>query len=87
MEHSICKSCGNTLTENQKQCPYCGTYNPNFKQTIKKPLFTSDYASNERSSSSAPAKKDNELNICLLIILIIVFWPAAIIYALVKLSK
>lgn len=89
-----CKSCGHVFLAHESSCPYCGSSNPNYqkpKETIRdylKPIEDA-FPSNDswKSNSSQTTQSNNEINICLLIFLVIVFWPAAIIYAVVKSKK
>lgn len=74
-----CRSCGNVYPANKDKCGYCGTVNDSPKSD----------SSNEQENGSVrfyngPIDKTpkGEVNLIVLIILIIVFWPAAIIYYL-----
>lgn len=87
MNNLECKSCGNTLKPQDSHCPYCGTSNPKYEEK-KKPLDLNVFASRSESSSKPNEKSStSEINVCVLIILVIVFWPAAVVYALVKMNK
>jgi uncharacterized membrane protein YvbJ len=83
-----CKSCGNILHNNEQKCPYCGTIVPGQKSLGGKLDDVLGISSASRSSndSSSPheSTSDSGINWVVMVILIIVFWPAAIIYALVK---
>ncbi len=96
MDHFECKSCGNTLNKKQSHCPYCGSHNPNYAKEVTYKTFSSynsndNYNSNSynntQKSSYSSSSDDDGINICILIILIIVFWPGAIIYAIIKSNK
>jgi uncharacterized membrane protein YvbJ len=83
-----CKSCGNILHNNEHKCPYCGTIVPGNKSLGGKLDDVLGLNSTSRSShdnnSHQESISDSGINWVVMIILIIVFWPAAIIYALVK---
>lgn len=85
-----CISCGNICQPEDVKCPYCGTPTPNANKdrktiTINTPPLPSI---NIQHNYSKPSSKNNsEINVCLLIFLVIIFWPAAIIYVIVKMSK
>lgn len=90
-----CKSCGYNLLENEIKCPYCGSSNPNFNQTKQKTndfikkvedVFPSNNSWQNNNTNQTETDK-KEINVCLLIFLVVVFWPAAVIYAIVKMSK
>jgi uncharacterized membrane protein YvbJ len=83
-----CKSCGNLLHNNEYKCPYCGTIVPGQKSIGSKIEDVLGFSNQTRSSHSSESQNEssseNGINWVLMIILIIVFWPAAIIYALMK---
>jgi hypothetical protein len=88
-----CPSCGNIYDQNLKRCLYCGSSNPNYGEQKKyeknffdeiKDTFNSSFNSNTDSERKRP---EDGINYVVLIVLVIVFWPAAIIYALVKMQK
>jgi len=83
-----CKSCGNLLHNNEPKCPYCGTIIPVQKSIGGKIEDVLGFSNTPRSTyTSEPmgeSTSGNGINWVLMIILIIVFWPAAIIYALIK---
>ncbi len=77
-----CKSCGGNISSNEKFCKFCGASNPNYLEESK------------QKSDNFPIKTENKIievpekmNVAVFIILLIVFWPAAIIYLLVNESK
>lgn len=85
-----CKSCGNLLHNNENRCPYCGTIVPGQKSLGGRLDDVLGFKSpSEPSSETRRPAADSEsgINWVVMIILIIVFWPAAIIYALVKSNK
>lgn len=86
-----CPSCGNLCQSEEAKCPYCGTPTPNGGKdrkvfTINTPpipgiKFEQDYSRPESE------KKHADINVCLLIFLVIIFWPAAIVYVIVKMNE
>ena len=76
-----CKGCGNHLHLEQPVCPYCGSRNPDYKEP--KTSIKVERVIEKATENVEKAK----LNVCLLIFLIIIFWPGAIIYAIVKLNQ
>lgn len=92
-----CSSCGHTFAENEKVCPYCGsTKNPNYKEKFNGTKTVNDFIGkvedvfpkNETWQSESNQKSSgSEINVCLLIFLVVIFWPAAIIYVIVKMQK
>lgn len=90
-----CKSCGHIFLESEATCPYCASRNPNFKESTKK--IADDFirrtenvfpSNDSWSGNSSNVKNDDsQINVCLMIFLVVVFWPAAIIYVIVKGNK
>jgi uncharacterized membrane protein YvbJ len=75
-----CPGCGSDLNSDQKECPYCGAKNPGYaepKPAVEKHIV--------KESVVEPAEK--KISWGVFILLIFLFWPAAIVYAIVKLSK
>jgi predicted amidophosphoribosyltransferase len=72
-----CANCGADLLNSQKTCKYCGSPNPNYVAPII-PSFTNT-SSDYHSESACKVSKTNWV---VFVILLIVFWPAAIIYAI-----
>lgn len=90
-----CKSCGYTFKASDKVCPYCGSNNPAFKDqsvvnsavsNVVKSFQGYNQNSNNNQNTNENIQK-SEFNVCIFIILIILFWPGAIIYAIIKSGK
>lgn len=84
-----CPNCGYSFSASDAKCPYCGTANPDYVAPAKPvstitPSQAKDYFS-DPMSKPAPSKK-KEPNWIIFIILLIIFWPAAIVYLLVKIA-
>lgn len=84
-----CPNCGYAFSASDAKCPYCGTANPDYVPTEKpaaaRPASpTQNYVSNP-GSKQTPAKK-KEPNWIIFIILLIICWPIAIVYLLVKIA-
>jgi len=73
-----CANCGADLLNSQKTCKYCGSPNPNYVAPIL-PTFTSGSTDYHTGATATTSK----VNWVVFVILLIVFWPAAIIYAIV----
>lgn len=87
-----CSSCGYTFTQTDKTCPYCGSSNPTYKtktETIYETFANRKSESNDNYNKSDFSNTSNSdgINMCVLIILLFVFWPAAVIYAVIKTNK
>ncbi|MDI6452830.1 hypothetical protein [Peloplasma aerotolerans] len=92
MSEHQCKSCGNILHTKQQKCQYCGTSNPIYKVEAPKQeptrLFQPIAPPTGSNTNTTTSESTNEgINVCILILLIIVFWPAAIVYAIVKMKN
>lgn len=86
-----CTSCGNIMQENEKTCKYCGSTNKNFNSrksssTINEKV-NETFSKIENNFPGANKKNSNELNGCLLATLLVLFWPAGIVYLIVKLTN
>lgn len=88
MTEQQCKSCGNPLNTRQTHCQYCGSSNPNYKSdTFKQEAHKTYEQVKQTVSQTVNQTNDDGINVCILILLIIVFWPAAIVYAIIKMKK
>lgn len=88
MNNSNCSSCGYKFKATDEVCPYCGSSNPSFKKKAEIPFFNTQPRSESTYQSNYSTESNDEgINVCILIILLFVFWPAAVIYAIVKSSK
>lgn len=67
-----CSYCGASLNENNKQCLYCGNNNPYYIQTNNSTMPNNTYN----------GKQKRDLNVAIFVLLILFFWPGAIIYYL-----
>lgn len=90
-----CQSCGNIISVKDEKCPYCGTLNTRkFTNTNTNANSSSNTSSNDNSFvdkmnfiSDKDKQQLKKVNWVVFIILLIVFWPAAIVYLFVKLSS
>ena len=82
-ERFECPGCGYSLGPNEKECKYCGTKNPNYKEPALKILQQTPPAQVQQ----APATNQKSFSVVAFILLLIFFWPGAIIYAVVKLAS
>lgn len=82
-----CPNCGAINGTNIKICKYCGTANPNYVvQPVAPHVTKADDISNAINKTTEQIKKSN-FNIVIFIILLIIFWPLAIVYLMVKIFK
>lgn len=83
-----CPNCGYDLNSSEKVCKYCGSLNSNFVPVPSKPSFNlnnyinSNNNSNSGSSNTTTTSSKSNFSCLLFGILLIFFWPAAIVYAL-----
>lgn len=87
-----CRSCGYVCHSEDLKCPYCGTptnLGLNSKKTfqINRPTNTNYSNNNNFGNNTNNSIKDHDINVCLLVFLVIAFWPAAVIYVIVKLTQ
>ena len=94
MANFECPNCGNIVPASDKCCKYCGTANPNYVAPVKSQSFLSGLSNtlnstvnkpseHSNSSSSVSNKPKKKFSVGIFILLLIIFWPAAIIYLLV----
>jgi len=76
-----CPNCGATISSDEKACKYCGSQNPFYTKTI----FPFTSSSDQKTASNQ--EKSSDVNWGIFILLLIVFWPAAIIYLVVTQNK
>lgn len=87
-----CPNCGYDWSKGEKYCKYCGTPNPTFVDTKKFSDTFSFFQSSSTNSSTDENSSENdskpkEFSAGLFILLLIICWPAAIIYAIVTNNK
>lgn len=83
-----CVECNNEYYDDQETCPFCGHTS---KAVRKETLSEEDFFHNDgqRNGRQEAPKKSNftDQDIIILVVLGIFFWPAALIYLLVKMKK
>ncbi|MCK9493558.1 MAG: hypothetical protein M0Q00_04220 [Acholeplasmataceae bacterium] len=72
-----CPNCGYQMGQHESNCKYCGTNNPSFKKESK-PNYNFTFP------SSNEAQSNNNFSWGIFILLLIVFWPVAIIYLIIN---
>ncbi len=94
-----CKSCGFQLNSRQSKCPYCGSANPNVDNSANRQQQTTSGA-NSFGYQQAPYPQQNpyqqqyrrapktqkKFSVGIFVLLLIFFWPAAIVYAVINAS-
>ncbi|MGY5139155.1 hypothetical protein ACUZ9N_00185 [Mycoplasmopsis gallinarum] len=87
-----CMGCGASLSSEIKFCEYCQRLNPLYKET--KLEYDNSTNSNKsidteitQESKIIIEKSTSKFSIGIFILLLLLFWPAAIIYLIVKLVK
>ena len=80
-----CPGCGYKYYSTTDQCcKYCGSDNPNYDERGANAAPASAPANaSSQTAYSAPQRTQSEFNGCLFAVLLILFWPGAIIYAIV----
>ena len=83
-----CNNCGKTYYNDDRYCPFCGTKSAFFNETSSEQNNNQQY-NNYQNNNYQNNRTDNKISedMIILIILLIVFWPAALIYYLVKMKK
>jgi len=74
-----CSNCGYQMGQHESNCKYCGTTNPSFKKESK-PNYNFTFP----SSSDGNETESHNFSWGIFIVLLIVFWPAAIIYIIIN---
>ncbi|MBP5092071.1 MAG: hypothetical protein J6328_05905 [Bacilli bacterium] len=91
-----CENCGYTFSGNERKCKYCGTPNPNYTQSGTNWRKVLSDVTGGGSTSTPTNASDNGINkvvtksgfnIVIFIVLLICFWPAALVYAIIKALK
>ena len=88
-----CPNCGSILDLKEPTCPYCGAPNPYYEGSApsKKPKYEPPAPRPQttvpQQNPQAPVKQPVSFSVAVFIILLIFFWPAAIIYIIVKSIK
>lgn len=89
-----CPNCGSILDLKEPICPYCGAPNPFYdgstsskKSSKPEPPAYRPTPVVEKTNYESGTKQPVSFSVALLIILFIFFWPAAIVYIIVKAIK
>lgn len=83
-----CPNCGYQFSSRDAKCPYCGTANPNYSSIFNPSKNDSSSDTNSAYKSTVTNnKKDTKFSLLLFIVLLIVFWPLAIIYLVITTVK
>ena len=82
-----CSACQNSYYDDQDTCPFCGhkTRGTTLESEPENDAFDSNLK--EESQQTNKANNLSEQDIIILVVLAIVFWPAALIFLFVKLKK
>jgi len=78
MKRCECPNCGYTMTSNDKFCPYCGTANVEYIDPNKIDLVNKSFSENKEAFD----RNKKDFSIGIFVLLLFIFWPAAIIYAI-----
>ena len=84
MKDFVCPNCGNIVVESEPECKYCGTKNPNFNGESTAVAIKENDSNGSQQASSGDKKN---FSVALFVILLIFFWPAALIYAIIASTK
>jgi len=84
-----CPNCGNIMLNEEEVCRYCGTPNSHFTGGKKRPhtLSKGDDLRIYDAPNPPAQEKKGSFNLAVFIVLLILFWPAAIIYIAVTGNK
>jgi len=91
-----CNSCGGSLTSSEQTCKYCGAPNPSYVAPTaqRRRIFARggyrsttapSYTPPRTESRSTPAAKKS-VNWFMFVLLLIFFWPAAIVYLIIRIK-
>lgn len=82
-----CSACQNSYYDDQDTCPFCG--HKTRGTTLESEPENDAFDSNLKEESQQTNKTNNlsEQDIIILVVLAIVFWPAALIFLFIKLKK
>ena len=86
MESYECPNCGYLMNENDEVCKYCGSPNPKH-ELPRESIFASSSTDDTKNKNSASNNSGKKMDALIFILLIFLFWPAAIIYAIVCAAK
>lgn len=75
-----CANCGADMLNSEKVCKYCGSPNPNYVAPILHEVVSPFLNTSSSTGTSAPKTAPAKVNWLVFVILLIFFWPAAIIY-------
>lgn len=84
-----CPNCGYVLNNSEKKCKYCGSLNQNFvavnsPAVAQRQIIQYNNQNNIPQNRNTVPQKKNNFSILIFVILLIFFWPAALIYVLLK---
>ncbi len=85
-----CEYCGGILNPNAKECKFCGAPNPKYVEPVSYNRTQTETpqaaAPMQTSGTYVQPKPKKKFSIGTFIILLIIFWPLAIVYAIVKVA-
>lgn len=81
-----CPNCGYQFSPKDATCPYCGTANPSYQGSYHENTSSLPHQP-YTSTNNKKGKKDAKFNVLIFILLLFFFWPIAIVYLVLTLSK
>lgn len=78
----ICNSCGGDIHSHEPVCKYCGAENHDYVAPARKE--SSEDSRPQPQNVNVQPVRYSGFNVGVFILLLIFFWPAAIIYAIVR---
>ena len=78
-----CPGCGYHMDPSEKECKYCGTKNPNYREPVQQRIIEPALTQTRQVVQQSSKK----MSVGIFILLLIFFWPGAIIYAIVCAAK
>ena len=88
-----CPNCGYQLNQAERVCKYCGSPNSSFVMVPQREsnrqvpsILNQNYSnqSNSNSNNSTNTTQKKDFGCLIFVLLLIFFWPAAIVYLIVK---
>ncbi len=90
-----CAKCGHKISQlvqldlsNPPRCQYCGTgVTADHLNQFKRDVLASLHSAPAAQATASTAAPGNEINVVLLVVLLMLFWPAAVVYVIRKKAK
>ena len=88
MKEYECPGCGNIVPNTEKCCKYCGNNNPNYEAPKPRTVFGDAFGASQAPAATTPSAPEKQrFSVLVFLLLLIFFWPGAIIYAVLYYAK